>query len=241
MWFPRAAAAAAAAAAAPACRYDLILLSHGVSSSPDRYAVLAVHLASQGFVVLGPHHLDGASRGFDEGTERVDDLSYLLDHLDGVLQRLAPRLRGRVNGRAVGVAGHSFGAFTGAALTARDSRVKAAMIMAGGSDPSEAAAIKVPTLAVAGGADPLVPIERVRGFADAIPATTPHAFAVIAGAGHTAYGNRCVNFGTCAIVARTASAMFLTYLAGVPGASGPLEPPHPSPRVTITAVGMPPG
>jgi len=237
MWFPR----AAAAGAAPGCRYDLILLSHGVSSSPDRYSGLAAHLASQGFVVLGPHHPDGASRRFDEGTERIDDLSYLLDHLDAVLQRLAPGLQGRVNGQAVGVAGHSFGAFTGAALAARDHRVKAALIMAGGSDPAMAAAIKVPTLAIAGGADPLVPIERVRGFADAIPATTPHGFAVIAGAGHTAYGDRCVNFGTCSIVARTASAMFLTYLAGVPGASGPLEPPHPAPRVTLTAVGMPPG
>lgn len=237
MWFPR----AAAARSAPRCRYALILLSHGVDSSPDRYSGLAAHLASQGFVVLGPHHPDGASRAVDEGTERIDDLSYLLDHLDAVLQRLAPRLGGRVNGQAVGVAGHSFGAFTGAALTARDHRVKAALIMAGGSDPAMAAAIEVPTLAVAGGADRLVPTERVRSFADAIPATTPHGFAVIAGAGHTAYGDRCANFGTCSIVARIASAMFLIYLAGVPGASGPLEPPHPAPRVTLTAVGMPPG
>lgn len=238
MWFPT----AAATAAARGCQWRLILLSHGVASSPDRYARLAVHLASQGFVVLGPHHPDGDSRGFDEGSERVDDLSYLLDHLALVEQRLAPRLRGRIDGQAVGVAGHSFGAFSAAALTARDPRVKAAMIMAGGADPSTAAAIRVPTLAVAGGADPLVSVERVRGFADSIPPSTPHALAVIAGAGHVAYGNRCVQFGigTCNTVARTASAMFLTYLAGLPGDSAPIDPGHAGPGVTITAVHMPP-
>jgi hypothetical protein len=84
-------------------------------------------------------------------------------------------------------------------------------------------------------------VERVRGFADSLPASTPHGFAVIAGAGHTSYGNRCVSFGACAIVARTASAFFLTYLAGLTGDSGPLEPGHPEPRVTLTTVGMPPG
>ena len=66
-----------------------------------------------------------------------------------------------------------------------------------------------------GGADPLVPVARVRGFADAIPATTPHGFGVIAGAGHAAYGNPCVKFGNCTTVARTAPAMFL-YLPGRP-------------------------
>ena len=96
---------AAATAAAPRLPSgDLTLLSHGVASSPDRYARLAVHLAGQGFVVLGPHHPDGDSRGFDEGSERVDDLSYLLDHLDPAPQGLAPGLRGRVKGQAVGVA-----------------------------------------------------------------------------------------------------------------------------------------
>jgi dienelactone hydrolase len=164
---------------------------------------------------------------------------YLLDHLDAVASRLAPALRGRLDARAVGGLGHSFGGYAVSALAARDGRVKALMVMAGGTDPGTAQRIRVPTLALAGGRDHLIPVSRVQAFEAAIPASIPHGLLVIADSGHT--GFRCDTPAICEVLERSASALFLTYLAGLRDAAWPLDPARvDDARVKLTTVGMPP-
>jgi predicted dienelactone hydrolase len=231
VWFP---------ATAPAhCRFPVVLFSHGVDSDAGQYGRLLAHLASYGFVVIGPHHRD---TGPAQDTRRVADLRYVLDHLRRVAGRLVPGLGRRIDPGSVGAAGHSFGAHTVAALAAEDPRrLKAIMVMAGGADPTEAARIQTPTLAVTGAEDQLIPPADVRAFAASLPATTPHALMEIAGAGHGAYADTCTQSATCAIVGRAATALFLTYLDGRRDTVGPLDPHRQGERrVQLTAVGMPP-
>jgi predicted dienelactone hydrolase len=235
-WFPR-----SPAGAARRCPLGLILFSHGVNGAPRNYSQLLAHLASQGFVVLAPHHPDARAGGADEAAERVADLTYLLDHWPSLGRRLVGGLARRVSARRVGAAGHSFGGHSVADLAATDGRVKAVVVMAAGTDPATAARVTAPTLALAGAADTLVPVSRVRGFEQALPSSTPHGLLVIAHAGHGAYGDTCVAARTCDIVERPASALFLTYLAGRRDAAAPLDPRRVhDPRVTLTTVGMPP-
>jgi hypothetical protein len=49
---------------------------------------------------------------------------------------------------------------------------------------------------------------------------------VIAGAGHGAFGDGCAAAGTCAVVLRSAAALFATHLAHRPGAAAPLRAAH---------------
>jgi predicted dienelactone hydrolase len=108
--------------------------------------------------VLAPTHPDGATRRAAQGPEGVEDLLFLLDHLSAVWRRLAPELAGRVDGRAVGVAGHSFGGRTSAELASQDDRVKALLTMAGGAARRTAAALFLTYLAHRHGASaPLDP------------------------------------------------------------------------------------
>lgn len=234
-WFP-----AAAAAAGSPCRFPLILLSHGVNGKPTNYTRLAAHLASEGFVVLGPHHVDHVPGG-DEEVERVDDLRFLLAHLPAIARRFAPGLPAHVDTARIGAVGHSFGAHTVAQLAAQDPRVKAAMVMAGGADAATAQTIRAATLVLAGANDHLVPFPLVQRFEQSLPRTTPHGLAVIAGAGHTAFSDKCVAAHACGILQRLGTALFLTYLDRRTTAAAALDPSRlHDPRVRLTTVGIPP-
>lgn len=232
-WYP-------AAGAPRGCRFPLILFSHGHNGSAAGCSRLCSHLASEGFVVLAPLHADRRTRPAAQGPERVEDLLFLLDHLPAVWRRLAPGLAGRVDGRAIGVAGHSFGGRTAAELASQDRRVKALMTMAGGADRASTALIRAPTLMVAGGADPVDPARLSEASARALPRTTPHALLVVADAGHGAFTDGCAAAALCPIVQRTATALFFTYLAHRGGATAPLDPArvHDA-RLRLTTLGMP--
>jgi predicted dienelactone hydrolase len=220
------------------CRYPLILFSHGHNGSPASCSTLCTHLASHGFVVLAPTHPDRRTRRTAQGPERVEDLLYVLDHLPAVWRRLAPRLTGRVDGRAIGVAGHSFGGRTAAELASQDDRVKALMTMAGGADRASTALIRAPTLMVAGGADTVDPARLSQASYRALPRATPRALLVIAHAGHGALIDGCAAAGLCPVMRRTAAAFFITSLAHRPGADAPLDPARVhDPGLALTSAG----
>ena len=102
--------------------YPLLLFSHGNWSDKNSYDLVIEHWVSHGYAVIAPDHLDCCSAvqgifnslrygqlGLIEG--RVADLRRLLAALPDI-QRLHPAFAGKFDPARLGLAGHSFGAFT---------------------------------------------------------------------------------------------------------------------------------
>ncbi|WP_338461242.1 alpha/beta fold hydrolase [Synechococcus elongatus IITB7] len=98
----------------------LVIISHGLGEDRGNFAYLAQFLASHGFVVVLPEHLNSSSRQFasaaagfanppgpQEAIDRPQDIRFVLDRLV-----LEPQWRNRVNIRRVAVIGHSYGGVT---------------------------------------------------------------------------------------------------------------------------------
>ena len=118
--------------------YPVILFSHGFGGNKDAFGPVARHWASHGYVVVHPTHADGLGRAeaipkADAGEragprgrfqgllgalsdpqkigDRVADLVLILDSLNQ-LPDAVRGLKGKINAKHIGVAGHSFGAYT---------------------------------------------------------------------------------------------------------------------------------
>jgi predicted dienelactone hydrolase len=118
--------------------HPVILFSHGFGGNKDAFGPVGRHWASHGYVVVHPTHADGLGRTkgiptADTGEEagprmrfqgllagindpqkigdRMADLVLILDSLDH-LPNSVPALKGKIDAKHVGVAGHSFGAYT---------------------------------------------------------------------------------------------------------------------------------
>lgn len=118
--------------------YPVILFSHGFGGNKDAFGPVSRHWAGHGYVVVHPTHADGLGRAevtrkADTGEragrrerlqgvlggisdpqkirDRVADLVLVLDSLDQ-LPDVVPTLKGRIDAKRIGVAGHSFGAYT---------------------------------------------------------------------------------------------------------------------------------
>ncbi|MBX2798519.1 MAG: hypothetical protein KTR31_12635 [Myxococcales bacterium] len=97
--------------------FPLVVLSHGFSGNPEWYLDLAEHLASRGFVVLAPEHveLDWQLDVVAASATRPLDVSDTLDFAaDGPLATVTDTER-------VAVVGHSYGGYT--ALAAAGARI----------------------------------------------------------------------------------------------------------------------
>jgi pimeloyl-ACP methyl ester carboxylesterase len=153
-------------------------------------------------VVIAPLHADRATPRRLQAPERVDDVTFGLDHL----RRVAPAA---VDRRAIGVAGHSFGGRTAVELAAQERRVRAVVTMAGGADRATTATVTAPTLMLAGSADTVDPPELSARSARALPPGTPPRVLVVPDVGHSGLRDAPASV-------RAASAWFLTYLGGQP-------------------------
>ena len=126
--------------AAGAC--PVVAFGHGFARSRARHAGFAAHLASRGFVVLVPDFA-----GADH-SRNGDDLSALLDWALAEDERPGSRLFGRIDREALGVGGYSAGGLAAVLCAARDSRVRAAVLLdpvdSGGLGEGEIAAIRAP-------------------------------------------------------------------------------------------------
>jgi predicted dienelactone hydrolase len=131
----------------------VIVFSHGAGGNRDSYSYLMQYWAEHGYVCIQPAHDDSVGWNREqrqrfsmlqylqhipqdpEGwVNRARDVSFVIDALPEI-ERQIPQLAGRLDGKRIAVAGHSYGAFTsmvigGAALPdnvaqVSDSRVKA--------------------------------------------------------------------------------------------------------------------
>jgi len=138
--------------------FAVVIFSHGAGGSREGYEYLGRHWASHGYVSVHLEH-EGSDEEIWRGrpdpmagirqaaadprnaVNRPLDVTFALDRLED-LNRSDPFLRGRLELNEVGVAGHSFGAFTTLAVAVqtfvlpavrevsfRDARVKAAVPM----------------------------------------------------------------------------------------------------------------
>lgn len=130
--------------------YPLLLFSHGNGGMRMQNAFWCEHMASHGYIVAAPDHtgncaltfIDGKSVIFRDGADarkqasidRPKDLSFLIDSMNRMNLGGDSRFRGRVDTAHIGAAGHSFGGFTCTWLTNTDSRVAAAVLMAGAAE-----------------------------------------------------------------------------------------------------------
>jgi predicted dienelactone hydrolase len=101
----------------------VVVISHGLSSSPEDFSDKAEFLASYGFVVALPQHYGSDSQylqdmlagyhkdvfALDEFINRPLDVSYVIDELE---RRNQSEFAGKLNLKEVGAIGHSFGGYT---------------------------------------------------------------------------------------------------------------------------------
>lgn len=176
-------------AATPGAPVPLVVFSHGIGSTRERYRWIGQHLAGQGVACLHPQHVgsdrhvwtgnplaviarlfDAAQEG--EAVARVGDLRFALDSL------LAGELAPHLDVRRIALAGHSYGANTtllaagavvqreGRPLSLRDERARAAIVLSappfyGEGDPQRIlAGVGIPSLHVTATED----VIRIPGY-----------------------------------------------------------------------------
>lgn len=170
--------------------FPVIIFSHGLGSSRDVYGYLGRHWASHGFISVHVQHAGSDAvvwEGFpvsqrmellrraaslpENFKNRPKDITFAIDELTR-LNQTDSQWKNRLDLNRIGVAGHSFGAFTalatigemfstprGEQLSFRDPRIKAAVAMSPPVFPSEQdrdvtyAEIAVPCLHITGTED----------------------------------------------------------------------------------------
>ncbi len=120
--------------------YPLIVFAHGLGGSPQGYQGLLAAWAAAGYVVAAPlfplssSETPGGADGGDIGNQ-PGDMSFVIDQVLKASASSNGPLSGLVDPNEIGAAGHSNGAITTLGLIAnsccRDTRVKAAVVMAG--------------------------------------------------------------------------------------------------------------
>jgi alpha-beta hydrolase superfamily lysophospholipase len=203
--------------------YPLIVFAHGLGADPADYETLLTYWASAGFVVAAPRFPLSSSEtsgGADAGdvVHQPADMSAVITSVLRASANPGSALSGLVNPREVGAAGHSNGAITTLGLVTntccRDTRVKAAVVMAGAAesfpgghyDISEAP----PLLLVHGTSDQIVP------YAGAVAifnnARGPKGLLSVKGGGHDAAA--ALTSSSAGSVERTTTDFFNAYLRG---------------------------
>jgi len=100
--------------------FPIILWSHGAIATKDLYQPLIRYWASHGYVCIQVNHSDSVAitgqmqlspDTLRDWASRPQDMRFILDSLDE-LEAKVPELKGKLNRKAIGVGGHSFGAHT---------------------------------------------------------------------------------------------------------------------------------
>ncbi len=212
-------------------RFPLVVFAHGFNVTPAPYAALLQAWARAGFIVAAPvFPLSSATApgGADERDilNQPGDLSAVITHLIRAGRTGSSPFAGRLDERAIAVAGQSDGGETALAAAyddvLRDRRVAAAVVLSGaelsfGAYPF--APGSPPLLAVQGTADTTNLPKYTYRFFDA--AAAPKYLLALLGAGHLPpYTTEQPQLG---IVERTTTAFLDRYLYRWPRALGRLE------------------
>jgi len=196
----------------------VVLFSHGLGGSREHYAYLGRYWAAHGYVAVHVQHhgsdtetatstaaLQAAMRDPKNYVDRPRDISFALDRLTALNEADGP-WKGRLDLAKVGMAGHSFGAYTTMAIAGTtfplpsmkglaDPRIKAAIAMSTphlqGADYS---GVRIPVLHFTGTEDhiriaPSDDIRYRRTPFDASPGPDTY-LAIFAGGDHMVFSGR---------------------------------------------------
>lgn len=184
--------------------YPVVLFSHGFAGFPEQSADLVVHLASWGFVVIAPDHVERSLSGLlgtaAAGVERRDDPEVLSASLDATIadsKNGGSPLASMLDLEKVAVAGHSAGAYAAYREASSEPRVKAFISYSLGTGQPDAQGKvpevpipKVPGLVMLGEADGIIPADTTREVYGKM--TGPKALVEIADAGHLVFSDICL-------------------------------------------------
>lgn len=134
--------------------------STGVAFANRFIAGVADQFAQQGFVVHLVHYFDSTSTSYaDDATIARSSKTWLQAVSDAVEWVAEQRPKAKI-----GIFGYSLGGYLGAAESIADSRISAAVILAGGLDEGSSTAVKhaPPMLILHGGNDSRVPLSEAR-------------------------------------------------------------------------------
>lgn len=179
--------------------FPLVVFSHGFAGYPEQSVSLTTHLASWGFVVAAPAHversLDGLLGTGTVGVPKSTDLAVLQATvtLTEEASNGAGVLHGLVDPNRVVAAGHSAGAGAAYQLASADARVKAWISYAVGFGGQSGPAPKAPTkpgMVMLGQTDGIIP----RAASEKVYAGmhTPKYLVEIPRAGHLVFSDICL-------------------------------------------------
>ena len=179
--------------------YPLVVFSHGFAGFPEQSVSLTTHLASWGFVVAAPNHversLDGLLGTAAQGVPKSTDVAVLQATLALVEQDSgAPTglLHGMVDADRVVAAGHSAGACAAYQFASADPRVKAWIsysVALGGRECPPPPRPTKPGMVMLGTTDGVIPAAASLKVYSGMQA--PKYLVQIARAGHLVFSDIC--------------------------------------------------
>lgn len=183
--------------------FPVILFSHGFAGFPEQSADLTTHLASWGFVVIAPDHVERSLSGLlgtaSQGVPAKEDPAVLSASLDAAVADAKADdspLHGLLDTDEVGVAGHSAGAGAAYRTATTDPRIKAFISYSvgfGGPDGESAEPPPVPDvpgMIMLGDRDGIIPPAESRKVFEAMH--PPKYLVEIAGGGHLVFSDICL-------------------------------------------------
>jgi dienelactone hydrolase len=180
--------------------YGVIVFSHGFAGFPEQSVDLTTHLASWGWVVAAPDHVERSLSGLlgtaAQGVTASADEAVLAATLDLVVAEAESDqspLSGLVDPERVVAAGHSAGAGASYRFAGADPRVDAAILYSVGTgregtempDPPE-----VPTMVMLGETDDIIPADTTRELYGRL--NPPRYLVEIANSGHLVFSDLCL-------------------------------------------------
>jgi predicted dienelactone hydrolase len=176
-----------------------VIFSHGFAGYPEQSLDITTHLASWGFVVAAPDHversLDGILGTAGRGVPKTDDVAVLQATLDLVEQgsRGDGVLQGLADPQRVVASGHSAGAGAAYRFASADPRVKAWISYSvgfGGRGGPPPAAPEKPGMVMLGTTDGIIePAASERVYAGMNP---PKHLVEIGDGGHLVFSDICL-------------------------------------------------
>jgi predicted dienelactone hydrolase len=179
--------------------YPLVIFSHGFAGFPEQSVTLTTHLASWGFVVAAPNHversLDGLLGTAAQGIPKSGDVAVLKATTDLVTKASESPglLHGMINPALIVAAGHSAGAGAAYAFASADPRVKAWISYAvgfGGEAGPAPPTPKKPGMVMLATRDGIIaPAESKKVYAGMV---SPKYLVQVGGAGHLVFSDICL-------------------------------------------------